>query len=165
MSIRNLLLLMLLCLVSTNVKAQDKQKLDAYFSALAAENKFMGQVTMYKDGKTIYSKSIGITEQSKSPIHENTKFRIGSVTKTFTAALIMKAADENRLQLNDHLLKYFPQVTNADKITIAQLLAHRSGIHNFTDDAAYQVWQTLAKSDAEMIDIIVKGGSDVEPGT
>jgi CubicO group peptidase (beta-lactamase class C family) len=120
---------------------------------------------MSKDGKTIYSKSIGIADQSKSPIHENTKFRIGSVTKTFTAALIMKAADENRLQLNDHLLKYFPQVTNADKITIAQLLAHRSGIHNFTDDAAYQVWQTLAKSDAEMIDIIVKGGSDFEPGT
>lgn len=79
--------------------------------------------------------------------------------------MIMKAVDENKLQLSDNLSKFFPEVPNADKITMAHLLGHRSGIHNFTSDAAYQTWQYLPKTDAEMIAIIASGGSDFTPGS
>ena len=161
-----LALLTLICMLYITAHAQDKQNLDAYFSALANADKFMGQVTLSQNGKTIYKYNTGIIDEvTKAPINDNTKFRIGSITKTYTAAMVMKAVDQNKLQLTDKLAKFFPEVPNAQKITIAQLLAHRSGIHNFTADAAYEEWQTSAKSDAEMLAIIVKGGSDFDPGS
>jgi CubicO group peptidase (beta-lactamase class C family) len=59
------------------------------------------------------------------------KYRIGSITKMFTAAMIYQLFEEGKLKPTDTLDKFFPQIPNAKKITIAQILAHRSGIHRF----------------------------------
>jgi D-alanyl-D-alanine carboxypeptidase len=64
----------------------------------------------------------------------NQRFRIGSVTKTFTAALVMQLVDEHRLRLDDSLARYLPGVVpEGSKITIRDLLQHESGLANFTD--------------------------------
>lgn len=144
----------------------DKAKLDSYMQALGENNKFMGTVSLSKDGKTVYTKSVGYLDaEKKTPINENTKFRVGSISKTFTSALMFKAIEEKKLTLDTKLDKYFPTVPNAAKITISNLLNHRSGIHSFTSDADYLTWHTTPKTEAQMLDIIVKGGSDFEPNS
>lgn len=144
----------------------DKTKLDNYFNALEANNKFMGSVAISKNGQIIYTKQIGYSDiENKIKPNDNTKYRIGSISKTFTAVLIFKAIDERRLKLTDKIDTYFPPIKNANKITISDLLYHRSGIHNFTADEDYLKWNTEKKSENDMIEIISKGGSDFEPDT
>ena len=143
----------------------DKAKLDSYFNALEANNKYMGSVALSKNGKTVYSKSIGYADVAiNKKVTEESKFRIGSISKIFTATLVMKAVEAKKLKLTDNLSAYFPTIPNASKITITQLLQHRTGIHNFTNDAEYLGWMGQPKSQADMLAVMVKGGSDFEPG-
>jgi CubicO group peptidase (beta-lactamase class C family) len=142
----------------------DKEKLDKYFTELENSNKFMGSVAISENGRIIYTKSIGYSDiETKTRSNENTKYRIGSISKTFTSVLIFKAVEENKLNLETKIDKYFPTIKNANKITISNLLNHRSGIHNFTNDEDYLKWNTQKKSENEMLQIIEKAGSDFEP--
>ncbi|HWZ21607.1 MAG TPA: serine hydrolase domain-containing protein, partial [Cytophagaceae bacterium] len=142
----------------------DKAKLDNYFQALENNNKFMGSVAVSQNGKLIYTKSVGYADiETNTKANENSKYRIGSISKTFTTVLILKATEEHKLDLTQTIDKYFPTVTNASKITISQLLYHRSGIPNFTNDKSYLNWNTQSKKESEMLEIVVKSGSDFEP--
>lgn len=144
----------------------DQTKLDDYFNALETNEKFMGSVAISQDGKIIYLKSIGYSDfESKVKAAEDTKYRIGSISKTFTSILVLKAVEEKKLYLNQTIDKYYPTIKNADKITIKHLLNHHSGIHNFTNDEDYLTWNTHPKSEKEMVAIITKAGSDFEPGS
>ena len=126
----------------------------------------MGSVAVSKNGKLIYSKSIGYADlENKIKATEKTKYRIGSITKSFTAILILKAIENKKLDINETIDKWFPTITNSKKITIKQLLTHRSGIHNFTNNVDYLQWNTQSKTEMEMIEIIKKGGSDFQPST
>lgn len=142
----------------------DKAKLDAYFDQLEQHDKFMGSVAVSCNGEIIYTRSVGYTDvENKVKANENSKYRIGSISKTFTTVLVMKAVEEKKLELNQTIDKYFPAIKNAEKITVSNLLYHRSGIHSFTDDKEYLDWNTQPKTEKEMLEIIVKGGSDFEP--
>jgi CubicO group peptidase (beta-lactamase class C family) len=79
--------------------------------------------------------------------------------------LVFKAIEANKLKLTDKLNQYIPEVPNANEITISNLLNHRSGIHNFTDDGDYVKWATKKTSEKELVATIVKGGSDFKPDT
>ena len=105
------------------------QKLDAYFSTL--DGHFMGSIVVQQDGKTVYQRSLGWADvENQIPATAETQYRIGSISKTFTAVLVLKAAADGRLSLNAPIAKYFPdaQIPNAERITIDQLLQHRSGL-------------------------------------
>ncbi|PTS92048.1 peptidase [Pedobacter sp. HMWF019] len=155
---------LIFCLSFSYAQNIDKPKLDAYFKTLEDNNKFMGSVAISQNGQLLYTKAIGYTDiENHTKPNKDTKYRIGSISKTFTTVLIFKAIEEGKLTLGQTINQYFPSVKNSDKITIAQLLSHRSGIHNFTDDEEYQQWNTTKKSEKELTDIIVKGGSDFEP--
>jgi D-alanyl-D-alanine carboxypeptidase len=144
----------------------DTLKLNDYFKSLELNNKFMGSVALLKNGEIVYSKQIGFSdiETSKKP-NNKTKYRIGSISKTYTAALIFKAIDDEKLVLHKSIQKYFPTIENAKKITIAHLLNHSSGIHNFTNDIKYMEYNTQYKAEKDMIEIIAESGSDFEPGS
>ena len=76
----------------------DKPKLDAYFKALEDHNKFMGSVAISQDGKLLYTKAIGYADvESNTKANENTKYRIGSISKTFTTVLVFKAVETGKL--------------------------------------------------------------------
>lgn len=142
----------------------DKTKLDNYFNVLEQNNKFMGSVVVSKNGEIIYIKSIGFADvENKVKATENSKYRIGSISKSFTTVLILNAVEQNKLNTNQTIDKWFPKIKNAKKITVYHLLSHRSGIHNFTDDKDYLTWNTQPKTEKEMIEIIAKGGSDFNP--
>lgn len=145
----------------------DKTKLDAYFDTLGKYNKFMGSVAIAQNGNLIYNRTLGFAGiEHKQKANENTKYRIGSISKTFTAVLIFKAIDEKKISLDQTIQKFFPEIKNAGKITISNLLYHRSGIPDFTDDKKeFLKWHTQPKSEKEMIAMISKGGIDFEPDT
>lgn len=142
----------------------DKVKLDSLFQILETKDKFMGSIAISENGKLLYTKSIGKddleTNQHSSPL---TKYRIGSISKMFTSCMIFKAVEERKINLNQTIEKYFPTIINANKITISNLLNHRSGIHNFTDDENYMSYHTEPKSEKQMIEIIAHGKSDFKP--
>ena len=164
---RKLLVLMLLLIVSGIAFAQnpfDKAKLDNYFDKLEENNKFMGSVAVAKNGEIIYTKSVGFVDvENKVKATEKSKYRIGSVSKSFTAVLVLKAVEEKIIDLEQTIDKWFPTIANSQKITIRHLLSHRSGIHDFTHDEDYLAWCTQPKTEKEMLAIIEKGGSDFEP--
>src|SRR6266498_3870390 len=111
----------------------DKAKLDQFFDRLAEKNKAMGSLTIAKDGNVLYTRAIGYSQingTEKRPLTAANRFRIGSITKMFTATMILQLVEEGKLKLTYTLDKFFPQIPNAQKITIAQILAHRSGIHD-----------------------------------
>jgi D-alanyl-D-alanine carboxypeptidase len=109
----------------------DKAKLDQFFDRLAEKNKAMGSLAIVKDGKVLYSRAIGYSQingTEKKPLTTANRFRIGSITKMFTATMILQLIEEGKLKLTDRLDEFLPQIPNAGKITIAQILSHRRGI-------------------------------------
>ena len=157
-----------LCFVSSLTFAQgiDAQRLDEYFNVLEQNDKFMGGVALSQNGKLIYSRASGFSDIiSNSKSNKETKYRIGSISKTFTAVLVLKAFEDRKLDLEQNIAKFFPTIKNANRITVRQLLMHRSGIYNFTDAEDYKAWMSHPKTEQEMVGIIAKGGSIFEPGT
>ena len=145
----------------------DKAKLDQFFYRLAEKNKAMGSLVLAKDGNVLYSRAIGYSQINgieKKPVSEATRYRIGSITKMFTAAMIFQLVEENKLKLTDTLDKFFPQVPNAQKISIAQMLGHRSGIIDITATGDFRSWKTQPKTKDELVAIIMKGKPVFEPG-
>lgn len=129
-----------------------QSKLDDYFDTLFNNQKFMGSVAISHNDSIIYSKSVGYADvQNSLKTNSDTKFRIGSLTKTFTAALVLKAVEESKLKLDDSLAVYYPQIKNANRITIRQLLEHRSGIFNFTEIENEQKWEQRYHTEKEFI--------------
>lgn len=147
----------------------DKAKLDQFFDRLAEKNKAMGSLSITKNGKAIYTRTIGysqITENEKKPLTSANRFRIGSITKMFTAAMVLQLAEEGKLKLTGTLDQFFPQVPNAQKITIEQILWHRSGIPNAKrGQSSRENANTIPVTKDQMLDLIVKTAPDFEPGT
>jgi D-alanyl-D-alanine carboxypeptidase len=144
----------------------DKAKLDKFLDTLAENNKAMGSLAIAKDGKILYTRTIGYSQingTEKTPSAVTTKYRIGSITKMFTAVMVMQLVEEGKLKLTDTLDKFYPQIPNASKITIEQMLSHRSGIHSFTSDPDFPTWLMNPKTQSEMLGIIAKGKPDFEP--
>ncbi len=118
---------------------QTQEKLVASYDSLMKkneENGFSGVVLVEDRGKLIYNKAFGYADKKKEI--KNTPealFDIGSITKQFTAAAILKLMENGKLSMNDPLSKFFDGVP-ADKknITLHQLLTHTSGISKYTGD-------------------------------
>ena len=139
--------------------------LDELFDRLLEKNKGMGSLVLAKDGTVIYSRSFGyrqITENDKEPLTADTEYRIGSITKMYTAVMIFQLIEEGKLKLTDTLDKFFPQIPNASKITIAQMLSHRSGVPDLQVDAG---WYLQPKTEDEIVAAIAKGQPQFEPDT
>lgn len=143
-----------------------KAKLDQYFDRLAEKNKAMGNLSIAKDGKVLYTRSIGYSQVNTKPLTAENRFRIGSITKMFTTAMTFQLIEEGKLKLTDTLDKFFPQIPNAGKITMAQILGHRSGIPNVRRSRNPQDnANTLPMTKDEMLTMIANGKPDFEPGT
>ena len=144
----------------------DKAKLDRLFDVLAQKEKAMGSLTLSKNGNVIYNRAIGyssVTDKEKRPATTSTKYRIGSISKMFTATMIFQLVEEGKLKLTNKLDTYFPKLPNANEITISNLLIHRSGIHNFTNDPEYSAYMSKLKTQDEMLAIISKTPVDFQP--
>ncbi len=154
--------------VACNLFAQnfDKTNMDALFDLIEKNERGMGTVALFENGKEIYSRTYGFADlEKKTRANAETKYRIGSITKTFTATVILKLVEEKKLSLTDKLAKFYPKVKNADKITIEDLLRHRSGIYNFTNSPDYLTWNTKPLTKTALLAMVNNLKSDFEPNT
>lgn len=128
--------------------------------------KFMGSVAISFKDSIIYAKQVGYADvHTGQENNKDTKFRVASISKTFTAVLVLQAIEAGKLSLEDKLSRYYPEIKNADKITIEQLLKHRSGIFNFTDHKDRGQWEARFHTERESVAHIAKEKPRFEPGT
>src|SRR5260370_14479955 len=100
--------------------AQDTARMDQVIQPYVANHQFMGSVLVARDGQLIYSKGYGSADlEWDVPNSPSTKFRLGSVTKQFTAASILLREERGRLSVSDPVKKYLPGAPHAVyKLTI-----------------------------------------------
>lgn len=142
----------------------DKTKLDAYFDALASNNKFMGSIAIAHNNEMVYTKTVGYADiEQNLKANEKTKYRIASISKTFTTVLVFKAIEENKLHLDQALSDFYPTIENSDQITMEQILYHRSGLPDILWNEGTD-W-TQPKTEREMIELISNEECDFVPDT
>ncbi len=109
-------------------------RMDEVVRYFADDDLFSGSVAVARDGKTLFSKSYGYANPEwKVANTPDTRFRIGSLTKQFTAAAILILEERGQLKVEDPLKKYFPNIPESwNGITIHHLLTHTSGIETYT---------------------------------
>ena len=111
-------------------------KIDALIQQYVANRQFNGSVLVAEKGQIIFKKGYGMANMEWNiPNAPDTKFRLGSITKQFTAMLIMQLVEKGKLKLTGKVTDYLPDYPKAtgDKITIHHLLTHTSGLSNYTN--------------------------------
>jgi len=125
-----------LVLSSLNISAQDKAKqIEELLNKYNQYGLFNGSALVSENGKVILQKGYGSANMEWNiPNQSDTKFRLGSITKQFTALLIVKLAEEGKIKLDVPITTYLPDYPKetGDKITTHNLLTHTSGIPNYT---------------------------------
>ena len=121
-------------------------KIDQYLLQLEKEKGFSGAFLVVKNGKRIFGKGYGWASKEKNqPFTPSTLASMGSITKAFTAAAIMKLAEQGKLSVKDRLQKFFPNVpSDKAQITLHQLLTHSAGFAEMLDgdEGDYQKIET-----------------------
>ena len=156
-------LLLLLAILLFN--CSENKTLDELLITLETDKIAMGTVSVYKSGNEIYNKSFGLKNiETKEKANEKTRYWIGSITKTYTATVILQLVDEAKIRLNTTLDTYFPNIPNAKKITISHLLQHRSGLFNITNNPDFEVWIAEPRSRDQMLARIKQYDPQFQPG-
>jgi CubicO group peptidase (beta-lactamase class C family) len=143
------------------------EKIDHRFDSASREYRFNGVVFIAQKGKVLLNKGYGWRDvKSKTLLDSSTIFQIGSVTKQFTATIILKLQEEGKLSVHDPLSKFFPDYSGGDKITIYHLLTHTSGIPDYTKNISpFMFLVKKSISHQHILNIFKDKQLDCEPGT
>lgn len=111
-------------------------QLDRLFSEEAAANRFSGAVLVGRGGKVVFAKGYGLADREWArPNTPETRYRIASITKTFTAALVLRLEADGRLKVSDPVCAYLDPCPDAWRpITLHHLLTHTAGVRNLQAD-------------------------------
>ena len=109
--------LLIVSITSCFSQTLNNQRIDSLFQILEKKDKFMGSIAVSENGKLLYTKAIGYADvENLKKATVGTKYKIGSISKMFTASLIFNAIEENKLTLGQTLDAYYPQIENSKKI-------------------------------------------------
>jgi CubicO group peptidase (beta-lactamase class C family) len=127
--------------------------MDQIVQSYVANHQFMGSVLVARGTQVLLSKGYGSANlEWEVPNRPNTKFRLGSITKQFTAASILLLEERGKLKVNDLIKTYIPDAPPAwEKITIFHLLTHTSGIPSFTSFADYRKLEPFPTTAEELV--------------
>jgi CubicO group peptidase (beta-lactamase class C family) len=163
---KKLIILLLAFPLFLNAQKNYPVLLNNYMVAESSLRDFNGTVMVVKKGKTIYQKAFGLADREWNVSNTNdTKYRIGSITKQFTAACILQLAEQGKLSTDDKLSKYFPDYPKGDSITIHMLLSHTSGIKNYTSLPEFWPKSVLPLNHDSMIALFKNKPLDFPPGS
>jgi CubicO group peptidase (beta-lactamase class C family) len=142
--------------------------LDTQAAELASKDKFSGDVLVARSGKIAFEKSYGFADREKHIANTvNTRFRIGSMNKMFTATAILQLAADGKVDLGAPLGKYLPDYSNKDvasKVTIRHLLTHTGGTGDiFTPE--YQKHRLETRELTDYVKLYGSRGLEFEPGS
>jgi CubicO group peptidase (beta-lactamase class C family) len=164
---RNLFLLIIVgLLINTyNFSQSLSEKIDAYISSYVNSNDFSGCVLVTRNDSILFSECYGKANFSFNINNTfKTKFKIGSISKQFTAAAILKLEEEGLLNTSDSLAKYFPQKSTVNNITIQQLLTHTSGIVDVYDLPDFYSFPCDGVDFNEIVDMVFEEEPYFKPG-
>lgn len=147
---RRFVLLVLVLLVGSQLIPREvsaqvlgfESRLDSLFTTLDANGRMMGSLTIRKSDQVLYRRTLGYRDSTEAGwirSDDRTEFRIGSITKPFTAALVYQLVDEGRLSLDTTLSRFFAQIPGSEAITIRDLLGHTSGLGDYSHGLDPQV--------------------------
>jgi CubicO group peptidase (beta-lactamase class C family) len=145
--------------------AQDAARMEQVMQSYVAGH-FMGSVLVARGSQVLLSKGYGSADlEWDIPNSPNTKFRLGSLTKQFTAASILLLEERGKLSVNDLVKKYIPDAPPAwDKITIYYVLTHTAGLPNYTSFPDYAKLEPFASTSRELVARFKDKPLDFEPG-
>lgn len=168
-TMKKLLGILLMLLLGYAAGAQNHpDKIETLINAYYQADCFSGVVLVSEKGKVIYRKAYGLADREWNiPMTPETKFRIASLSKPFTALLILQLVEEGLIRLDGKIIDYLPdyQGKNGDRITIEQLLTHTSGILQSLDPEQEAIQERLAHSLREMVRYAEEADVYFEPGT
>jgi len=140
-------------------------EMDALVQAHADHRQFMGTVLVVRDGETVLSRGYGMADlEQQVPHSPQTRFRIGSVTKQFTAAAILQLQDQGLLDVQAPVATYLPDYPNPT-ITLHHLLTHTAGLPNLTSFPDYFEWMQQPTTLDELIARFQNLPLEFEPGS
>ena len=145
-------------------------RIDKIMQARSAGGDFNGTALVAREGRILYERGFGFANlEWRIPNDFETKFEIGSMTKQFTAVLVLQFVNEGKVRLDGHLSDYLPfyRKDTGSRVTIAELLSHTSGIPNFTDLPGFLSGSAsrVHHSAPEFVQDFCSGDLRFEPGT
>ena len=149
--------------ITAQITFQTQQKLDSI--ALASIKKGIpGIQVLVKDKKNEHNFIYGFQDTDKSyPINDSTNWRIGSITKLFTAVVILQLEAEGKLTLNEPVSKYMDNIPLGDSIRLLNLLNHTSGLYNYTNDKKFRKARDKGVSISSCVEYGLRHESDFNP--
>ena len=150
-------------------EAELVKRLAATADSLARLNEFSGVVLLAKDGQPVFQRAYGFADrEAKKPNTMETAFNIGSINKLFTSIAIRQLAAEGKIDLDSSLAKHWPDYPNGDiarRVTIRQMMQHRSGIGGDIFAAPHGKTRHALRHNRDFLPLFVDRPLNFEPGT
>jgi CubicO group peptidase (beta-lactamase class C family) len=161
-----LLLLNIACLAQDKLSSETTARMDQVIQSYVSGKQFMGSVLVARDGKILLEKGYGFANlEWEIPNTPTTKFRLGSITKQFTAASILLLEERGKLKVEDPVKKYMQDAPAAwDKVTIFHLLTHTSGIPSFTSFPDYRETEATPTTPEKLVARFKDKPLEFQPG-
>jgi len=152
--------------IGQNSANPDTARLDQVAQSYVSAKQFMGSVLVARGDEILFSKAYGSANlEWNIPNTPTTKFRIGSITKQFTAAAILLLEERGKLKTDDLVKKYMPDAPAAwDKVTLFNVLTHTAGIPNFTSFPEYAEKSVLPMQVEKIVALFKEKPLEFEPG-
>jgi len=156
-----------LFVVTAHAASNDVIRMERDIELKVSNGQFMGAVLVVRNGKALLNKGYGKADLDwQIPNSPTTKYRLGSITKQFTAACILLLEERGKLKVEDPIKKYLPDAPAAwDQITIFNLLTHTSGIPNYTDFPDFYETMSMPTTAEKLVGILKGRPLDFPPGT
>lgn len=149
-------------------RAELVARLDSLSRAFLAAGPSVGaQVAVVRGGDTLLLRAYGLADREKRRAATlDQQFRIGSLTKQFTAAAIMRLAERGKLSLDDDLSRWVSEFPlQGHRVTLRQLLNHTSGIHSYTESEAEHARSADDLTPLQVVGFVARDTFDFPPGT
>ncbi|MDH3733233.1 MAG: serine hydrolase [Gemmatimonadota bacterium] len=143
-------------------------RVETYVRSFADLQRFNGAVLVVDDGEVLFRRAFGFANGDGEDNETDTRFRIASLTKQFTAALVMKLVEEGALRLDAPIREYIPDYPSpqGDQVTIHHLLTHTSGIPSYTNLPSFGgEMLAVPMTPAEIVALTWEDELEFEPGT
>lgn len=159
-------LVVTLLLAGTGLAQNIDARMDQIVQESVSNKQFMGSVLVARGNEVLFSKGYGSANlEWQIPNTASTKFRLGSVTKQFTAASILLLEERGKLKVDDPVKKYMPDAPAAwDKMTIFHVLTHTAGIPNFTSFPDYRSSEPFETTPEKLIARFRDKALEFQPG-
>jgi len=161
--------LLLVLLFAPAAGAQDiAAKADTFVRTFADQHHYQGSALLARDGKPLFRQSYGLANAEWDNLNTpDTKFRLGSITKQFTSALILQLVEQGKIKLDDSIRKYYADAPESwQPVTIHHLLSHQSGIPSYTElPGFFEKEAGVARTPTEIIKLTQGKPLEFAPGT